>query len=83
MKEAVEAIHVRCVRALRNYMAEANKTCKLLTSIRSFPIDPDVRHSILTQRRAENRAQQAYQLARRDLFEAANWPNDEPEGFSS
>jgi len=73
MNEAVEAIHVRCVKALRNYMAEANKTCKLLTSIQNFPIEPGVRQNILLQRQVENQAHEAYQLARRDLFEAADW----------
>ena len=66
-------LHVKCVRALRDYIAEANHTCKVLSDIESFPVSIDKRLAILEQRRAENVAAQRYQDARQGLFSAANW----------
>jgi hypothetical protein len=54
-------------------MVEANKTCKLLTSIKEFPVDLQAKEKILDQRLIENEAQELYQRARLELFTAANW----------
>jgi hypothetical protein len=71
--QGLEEIHAECVRALRRYMVEANKTCKLLTAIKRFPIDLKTKKKILDQRLIENEAQDLYQRTRRELFTAANW----------
>src|SRR5262244_3987879 len=54
--EIVQELHVECVRALRWYIAEANKTCRILAEITRFPVSLEVRNQILQQRRAENAA---------------------------
>jgi len=36
--EIVQELHVECVRALRWYIAEANKTCRILAEITRFPV---------------------------------------------
>ena len=68
-KEKLVDLHV----ALRDYMAQANKTCKLLIGINEFPVTMDKRTEILEQRRTENRAHEMYQMARQNLFQAAGW----------
>jgi hypothetical protein len=73
VEQSLEQIHAECVRALRRYMIEANKTCKLLTAIKQFPIDRKTKKEILDQRLLENEAQDLYQRTRRELFSAANW----------
>jgi hypothetical protein len=69
----LEELHVACVRALRAYIVEANKTCKLLTAITGFPLSLKQRSAILEQRLVENEAHDSYQFARQKLFQVANW----------
>jgi hypothetical protein len=71
--EDVERLHVNCVTALRRYIGEANKTCKLLMGIGRFPVNLQTRTAILEQRQVENDAHMQYQIAREDLFKAAQW----------
>jgi hypothetical protein len=73
MSNQVEEMHADCVRALRRYITEANKTCRLLEDITKFPINLETRSEILEQRLVENEAQERYQRARQALFQAANW----------
>ena len=73
LQQPLDEIHAECVSALRRYMAEANKTCKLLTAIKEFPINLKQKREILDQRLVENEAQEWYQKSRRKLFRAANW----------
>ena len=71
--EILQELHVTCVRALRRYIVEANKTCRILADITTFPVSTKARKAILQQRQAENAAHESYQNARRGLFEAAQW----------
>jgi hypothetical protein len=71
--EELQELHVQCVRALKAYMAEANKTCKLLTRITEFPLSFKERSEVLSQRLVENAAQESYQNARQKLFQTAGW----------
>jgi hypothetical protein len=71
--ENLKVLRTGCVRALRNYMRAANKTCTLLNAIRKFPVPLEQRLAILDQRLAENAAHERYQLARQQLFRAAKW----------
>jgi hypothetical protein len=73
MPKDLEELHVECVRALRSYMAEANKTCKLLVNIKEFPVSLEMRQQIEEQRLSENLAHDDYQDARLALFSAAKW----------
>jgi hypothetical protein len=75
----LQQLHIDCVRALREYVAQANKTCKVLVNISRFPVSPDMRTEILGQRQAENRAHEAYQAARLALFRAAGWDENLPK----
>jgi hypothetical protein len=75
-RQPIYELHTECVRALRNYIAEANKTCKLLNDLTKFPTTPQERNAVLEQRQAENKAQEQYQVARNDLFTAAAWERD-------
>ena len=72
-EKQLQELHIDCVRALREYIKEANKTCKALVNIKGFPVSPETRTEILEQRRTENRAHDAYQSARLNLFRAAGW----------
>lgn len=71
--EKLQDLHNKCVRSLRNYMAEANKTCQLLNAITKFPVSMEERMEILAQRRTENEAHERYHHARAILFRAAQW----------
>jgi len=62
-----------CVRALKRCMDEARKTCLILTNVRTFPVSLEMRREILHQRQTENAAPESYQVARKQLFEAAHW----------
>jgi hypothetical protein len=73
MSEELEALHRTCMRTLKAYMEEANKTCELLNSITSFPVSIETRQAMLRQRVSENHARELYDLARAQLFEAARW----------
>jgi hypothetical protein len=75
-REPIYELHSQCVRALRDYIAEANKTCKLLNDLTTFPTTLEQRNAVLEQRQAENKAQEQYQMARNDLFTAAAWQRD-------
>jgi len=63
----------RTVTMLRTYIEVAEKTCSLLDQIKSFPIGADVRETIRRQRVKENEAQEVYEIARKNLFNAARW----------
>ena len=67
----LKELHAECVRALKEYMAQANKTCALMDSI-VFPLTHEKRLAILEHRLQENAAQERYQIARRHFFEAVN-----------
>jgi hypothetical protein len=69
----LESLHVDCVRALRSYIRQASRTCKLLTKIKKFPLSRDARIEMLDQRLLENQAHGIYQRTRRELFRAAKW----------
>ena len=47
MDRRIAEIRAGRVRALRLYMAEAKKTCKLLTDLKEFPIAAEARSEIL------------------------------------
>ena len=71
--EDVEHLHINCVRALRQYIVEANKTCRLLNSIKNFPVTLENRLAIIEQRQNENERHSQDQIAREQLFRAAQW----------
>lgn len=75
--QRLKQLRTECVRALRKYMREADKTCTLLHSIRVFPVPLERRLAILDQRLVENAAHERYQLSRQQLFRLARW-NDSP-----
>ena len=57
----------------RIYIEVAKKTCSLLDQIKSFLIGVDVREAIRRQRVKEKEAQEVYEIARNNLFDAARW----------
>lgn len=67
------SLHGRSVTMLRIYIEVAKETCSLLDQIKSFPIGVDVREAIRRQRVKENEAQEVYEIARKNLFDAARW----------
>ena len=71
--QKLQELHALCVRLLRNYIEEAKRSCQLLNEVPEFPVSLEVRKKILEQRRAENAAYERYQIARRNLFKAAQW----------
>jgi hypothetical protein len=71
--QAVQQLHIDCVRTLRSYITEANETCKLLVGVQTFPVSVEQRIGIVEQRQRENIASDQYHVARRRLFDAANW----------
>lgn len=72
-KDEMQQLHIDCVRTLRSYITEANETCKLLVGLEKFPVSVGQHIGILEQRQRENMACDQYHVARRRLFEAANW----------
>lgn len=67
----LKELHIQCVRALKEYMQQANKTCTLMDAI-VFPITHEQRLAVLEHRMQENAAQERYQIARQHFFEALN-----------
>ena len=62
-----------CSDTLNAYMAEAKKTCEMLTDCRGKRLDINDRRRITAQRSAENEMQQKYMRVRERLFEAAHF----------
>jgi hypothetical protein len=58
---------------LKRYIEEARKTCSILNEIREFPISVEVRKRLMAQRNVENAAHDDYQIARKKLFDVAQW----------
>jgi hypothetical protein len=73
MDGQLQELHIQCVRALKEYMGEANKTCDLLAALTEFPVSDSQVREITDQRVVENAAYARYQFARQNLFIAANW----------
>jgi hypothetical protein len=71
--QRLKQLRTECVRTLRKYMHEADKTCTLLNSIRMFPVPLEKRLAILDQRLVENAAHERYQTSRQQLFRLAKW----------
>ena len=65
-----------CVRAMKRYMDKARKTCLIVTNVHAFPVSLEMRSEILHQRQTENPAHESYQVARKQLFEAAPWDGE-------
>jgi hypothetical protein len=66
----IEELHNKCLEALKNMVAQANRTCSLLESMTTFPITLDIWRRAVEQRMRENDAQARYQEARERLFKA-------------
>jgi predicted negative regulator of RcsB-dependent stress response len=58
--EELHHLHRQCLAALRVYVSQANKTCKLLAKATKCPVSMEMRHEILEQRKAENEARNRY-----------------------
>ena len=59
-----------CLKALREYIDAARKTCSLLEAMDQFPLSHEVWHQAVGQRLAENDAHDRYRIVREQLFEA-------------
>ena|SRR5215813_8427800 len=66
-KVKLQDLHGFGVRSLRRYIEEAEKSCKILENVHSFPISLEVRQKILEQRQSENAAYNDYLVARESL----------------
>jgi hypothetical protein len=66
----LQKLHRDCLSALRAYIAEASRTCKLLDKVAEFPMSPEQQENLLQQRQFESHAQERYQRARLPLFDA-------------
>jgi len=69
--EELQHLHAFCVRTLRRYIEEAERTCRIFNEVHKFPVSREVREKILQQRESENAANNDYMVARQKLFEAA------------
>lgn len=58
-----------CVRLLAAYVFEADRTLKLLTSFKKFPLSFQKHQALTDQQEKENEFFEEYQLARSKLFE--------------
>ena len=58
--EELSLLHSHCLAALRDYISQANKTCRLLAKVTEHPVSLEMRQEILEQRKAENNARGRY-----------------------
>src|SRR5436309_13308591 len=58
--EELSLLHRHCLAALRYYISQANKTCRLLAKVTEHPVSLEMRQEILEQRKAENNARGRY-----------------------
>ena len=74
MIENAEVLELQeaCVRSFRRYFREANRTCKLLASLKMFPITLDQRLALAQQRQKEIYAYQSYRCVRGKFLELAS-----------
>jgi len=66
----LQKLHHACLSALRAYIMETSRTCKMLDKITVFPVSDEEQQNLLQQRQFENHAQERYQQARLSLFDA-------------
>lgn len=65
-------LRVTCLRSLAAYVFEADRTLKLLASIKKVPMTPRERRALVEQQQKENDAYRDYQFARVELFKLAS-----------
>jgi hypothetical protein len=58
-----------CLKALGNYVCQAQKTCELLGDVESNALSVDRLLAILAQTQAEDEVQQSYMVLRQRLFD--------------
>ena len=65
----IQTLHRMCVTALKETIAQAQKTCSLLETL-EFPVSLDVWMEAVNHRSAENDAYDRYRIVREELFKA-------------